>query len=73
MRVLRAMEPTILELPSSQSSREGLDVKRRQQAADVVGVARCPRCLSELVPCMGRGRPIFWCRCPVRRMLAASA
>ncbi|MFO0845891.1 MAG: hypothetical protein U0797_26500 [Gemmataceae bacterium] len=42
-------------------------------AADALSVARCPRCGGELVARIARGRPGFWCRCPVRRALAIGA
>ena len=73
MRVLRANEPAILDMATGNvtATRESLDVQRRQQLAEEAGVARCPRCRCELVPRMGRGRPTFWCRCPVRRVVAA--
>lgn len=46
---------------------------RRQASADVLSVACCPRCGGELVARIARGRPGFWCRCPVRRALAIGA
>jgi hypothetical protein len=49
---------------------ENLDLQRRQEQADVVGVARCPRCGDVLVARMRCGRPTILCRCPVRRVRA---
>jgi predicted RNA-binding Zn-ribbon protein involved in translation (DUF1610 family) len=46
---------------------------RRRPTNDTVSVARCPKCGGELVARMARGRPAFWCRCPVRRGLAIGA
>lgn len=47
--------------------------RRRTSTADMLGVARCPACGGELVARIARGRPAFWCRCPVRRGLAIGA
>jgi hypothetical protein len=46
---------------------------RRRCAADVLSAVRCPRCGGDLVARVARGRPAFWCRCPVRRGLAIGA
>jgi hypothetical protein len=40
-----------------------LDVRRRQEAAELVVVPRCPRCHWALVARMGRHGPCFPCRC----------
>jgi hypothetical protein len=39
------------------------DRRRRQGAADVAGVAPCPRCRAPLVARMGRRGPYFHCLC----------
>lgn len=74
MRVLRCYNPEVrLRLLSGEAGREALDVRRRQDTADVAGTVRCPRCGGELVARMSRIGPGFWCRCPVRRVLAEGA
>jgi hypothetical protein len=67
MRVLRGFDTGLIVAPAA----ERVDVRRRQETAEVTVVARCPRCGGELVPRIARGRPGFWCRCPVRRGLVA--
>jgi hypothetical protein len=39
------------------------DGQQRQAAADIVGVARCPRCRAPLVARMGCRGPYFHCAC----------
>lgn len=74
MRVLRCCDPEVrLHLLNGEARREALDVRRRQDTADVVGTVRCPRCGGELVARLTRSGPAFWCRCPVRRILAEGA
>jgi ssDNA-binding Zn-finger/Zn-ribbon topoisomerase 1 len=67
MHVYRSWEPATVMTVSLGRGGERLDVQRRQETADVMGVPRCPQCGGELVARMGRARPFFWCRCPVRR------
>jgi hypothetical protein len=50
---------------------ECLDVRRRQQEAEVVGVPRCPRCRAVLVAGVKRGMPGFFCRCIARQPIPA--
>lgn len=52
---------------------EGLDGCRRQVAAEVAGLVRCPRCGGDLVAGMSRRSPGYFCRCPVRRVRARAA
>jgi hypothetical protein len=40
-----------------------LDQQRQQDAADALGVARCPLCRGPLVVRMGRRGPYFQCQC----------
>ncbi len=72
MHVFRSWQPE--EQGNGQSevvAREVLDVRRRQQTAEVTGVARCPRCRAVLVAAMNRGRPGFFCRCLARLPISA--
>jgi hypothetical protein len=69
MRLLRTVR---LERRHEDEARP-LREARRRPAADELGVARCPHCGGELVARMARGRPAFWCRCPVKRGLALGA
>jgi hypothetical protein len=39
------------------------DHRQRQVAADIVGVARCPRCRTPLVARMSCRGPYFHCAC----------
>jgi len=74
MRVLRAFDTASpAGSPPAAPAAEQLDVRRRQETAEAAGVARCPRCGGELVARIARGEPGFWCRCPVRRGLAAAS
>jgi hypothetical protein len=70
MHVFRTYQP---DEPSgvATATREGLDVRRRQQTAEVAGVARCPRCRAVLVAAVNRGRPGFFCRCLARLPIPA--
>jgi hypothetical protein len=47
----------------AQAGARALDTQRRQDAADLEGTARCPRCRAPLVARMGRRGPYFHCRC----------
>jgi hypothetical protein len=71
MRVYRTWEPDDREGGVATEVRENLDVRRRQDTAEVVGVARCPRCRAVLVPGMKRGQPGFFCRCIARLPIPA--
>jgi hypothetical protein len=72
MRVLRTWQPEGAEGGlMTASSQEGLDVRRRQDAAEVEGVARCPRCRAVLVAGVTKGRPGFLCRCLARMPIPA--
>jgi hypothetical protein len=62
MRVREEPAPAY-ELALAVSEGPAVDVQRRQEAADVAGVARCPVCATELVLRMGRHGPTFSCRC----------
>jgi hypothetical protein len=75
MRVFRSWGPERTEeaLRLCTGAKEGLEVSRRQAAAEGAGVARCPRCGGELMARMSRGEPGFFCRCPVRRVRAEAA
>lgn len=70
MRLLRGWQPEGTGTKPSTRNQEHLDVRRRQATAEMVSIARCPRCGGELVARIARGEPSFWCRCPVRRGLA---
>lgn len=70
MRLLRSAG---LVLRIDGEVRRDLDTRRRQTALEEMSIARCPKCGGELVARMARGRPAFWCRCPVRRGLAIGA
>ena len=72
MRIFRSWAPEGASSVGTMggTGRENLDHHRRQELADVVGVARCPRCGDVLVACMRGGRPAIVCRCPVRRVRA---
>ena len=63
MRVRRAREAAADEPAPGLNVGPALDVQRRQEAADVAGVARCPACAAVLVARMGRRGPVFTCRC----------
>jgi hypothetical protein len=39
------------------------EVRQRRDAAELAGVARCPRCGGVLVARVGRRGPYFHCRC----------
>jgi hypothetical protein len=65
MRLLRTVGMEVRELQRREP--------RRPSTGDLPGVARCPACGGELVALVRRGRPAFWCRCPVRRALALGA
>ncbi len=72
MHVFRTWQPD--EQSGTQAgagTREGLDVRRRQQTAEVTGVARCPRCRAVLVATVKRGQPGFFCRCLARLPIPA--
>ncbi len=45
------------------ASRRAVDRQQRQEAADIAGVARCPRCRAPLVARMGCRGPYFHCAC----------
>jgi hypothetical protein len=63
MRLLQIWEPESCgAVPLSLSARERLDVRLRQETAEVTATPRCPRCGHELVARMGR-LPLFWCGC----------
>lgn len=74
MRIVRGVVARA-EMPASVAmlTAERRDVRRREASAEVTGVARCPRCGGELIARVARGRPGFWCRCPVRRVVAVGA
>jgi hypothetical protein len=40
-----------------------LEVRRRENQAELAGVTRCPRCGGVLVARVGRRGPYFHCRC----------
>jgi hypothetical protein len=69
MRPRRVLEGPALAYESALvvSAGPAVDVQRRQDAADVVGVARCPACAEVLVARMGRNGPAFACRCRAQR------
>ncbi len=72
MRVYRSHVPEAGEATvGAARGREGRDVRRRQETAEVVGVPRCPRCRAVLVAGMRRGVPGFLCRCIVRMPIPA--
>jgi hypothetical protein len=71
MRVFRTWQPDEQVSVQGGGAREGHDVRRRQQTAEVSGVARCPRCRAVLVAAMNRGRPGFFCRCLARMPIPA--
>jgi hypothetical protein len=73
MHVFRTWQPDLQGKAESSATatREGLDVRRRQQTAEVTGVARCPRCRAVLVAAVRRGRPGFFCRCLARLPIPA--
>lgn len=71
MRLLRCVEPDVAVREAGAAGRDVVDTRRRQQVAEGIGIARCPRCDGVLVLRMAGGRPAFWCRCPVRRGLVA--
>ena len=54
-----AREPTRDPLAVSRA----VDRQQRQDAADIAGVARCPRCRAPLVARMGCRGPYFHCAC----------
>ena len=71
MRIFRSCDPEGSSgAEVRRTGRESLDIPRQQEVADVMGVARCPRCGQVLVACVRRGAPGFFCRCPVRRVRA---
>jgi hypothetical protein len=71
MRVYRSWQPEEQQGATATAARETLDVRRRQETAEVVGVPRCPRCHAVLVAAMTRGRPGFFCRCIARLPIPA--
>jgi hypothetical protein len=71
MHVYRSCQPDEGEGGTMTEERERLDVRRRQETAEVAGVARCPRCRAVLVAGMSRGRPGFLCRCLARLPIPA--
>jgi hypothetical protein len=72
MRVYRSWQPDEGEGGVATAEVRGnLDVRRRQDTAEVAGVARCPRCRAVLVPGMTRGQPGFFCRCIARMPIPA--
>jgi hypothetical protein len=72
MRLFRSTDSETPDtIPMNRSGgRDNLAGPRQQEVADVLAVARCPRCGDVLVANVKRGRLGFWCRCPVRRVLA---
>jgi hypothetical protein len=71
MHVFRTWRPEEQLSGQGAGMREVLDVRRRQQTAEVSGVARCPRCRAVLVAAMRKGMPGFFCRCLARLPIAA--
>jgi hypothetical protein len=72
MHVFRSWQPEEQGNGASRTATpEVLDVRRRQRTAEVIGVARCPRCRAVLVAAVGRGRPDFFCRCLARLPIPA--
>jgi hypothetical protein len=72
MHVFRSWEPDEQgSRTGGTAAREGVDVRRRQQTAEVTGVARCPRCRAVLVAAVDRGQPGFFCRCLARLPIPA--
>jgi hypothetical protein len=56
--------PVPSSFPGEDSSAPDLfDVRQRQDAAELAGVAPCPVCHTPLVARMGRHGPYFHCRC----------
>ena len=71
MRVYRSWQPEEQTGTTATVARETLDVRRRQQTAEVAGVPRCPRCHAVLVAVVSRGRAGFLCRCIARLPIPA--
>ena len=71
MRVYRSWQPEEQSVATATATRESIDVRRRQQTAEVVGVPRCPRCHAVLVAAVSRGRAGFLCRCIARLPIPA--
>jgi hypothetical protein len=74
MRPVRAWDETASQSPEgaegtlSPVRAEFQEGVWRRNAAEVLGVARCPCCHTELVARMGRSGPYFACRCPGGRV-----
>jgi hypothetical protein len=71
MHVYRSVEPDEQGSGRGTGARERVDVGQRQHTAEVIGVARCPRCRAVLVAALDRGRPGFFCRCLARLPIPA--
>ncbi len=65
-RIVREVEcppPAPAAPVASELFTPGLDLQRQQDAADCLGIARCPLCRGPLVARMGRNGPEFQCQC----------
>jgi hypothetical protein len=71
MRVFRSWQPVGEGGLRVSGARELLDVRLRRDTADVIGVARCPRCRAVLVARVKEDGPGFFCRCLARLPIPA--
>jgi hypothetical protein len=66
-RIVRDVTAPVAAVPVAPAASElftpALDLQRQQDAADSLGVARCPCCRGPLVVRMGRQGPYYQCQC----------